>query len=133
MRFIDAEKAAFPITMLCRLVDGSRAGYDAWSHRHPSQRDQAAAALTAELRPIHTKSRQTYGVPRGPATRRANGRRVSRKRVARLLRAAGSRGCGPRRRGRTTISAPAATPAPNLVPRQFAVAAPTRLWITDLT
>jgi len=133
MRFIDAEKASYPITMLCRLVDVSRAGYYAWSCRHPSQRTQADAALTEEIRTIHAKSRQTYGVPRVHASLRANGRRVSRKRVARLMRGPGLRGCGQRRRVRTTVSDPAATPAPNLVQRQFAVEAPNRLWITDLT
>ena len=133
MRFIDAEKATHPITMLCRPVDVSRAGYYAWSRRPPSKRAQADAALTEEIRVIHTKSRQTYGVPRVQATLGAAGHRVSRKRVARLMRDAGLRGCGRRRRVRTTVSDPAATPAPNLVQRQFSVGELNQLWITDLT
>jgi putative transposase len=58
---------------------------------------------------------------------------VSRKRVARLMRAARLRGCGPRRRVRTTVSDPQATPAPNLVQRQFDVGALDRVWVTDIT
>lgn len=133
MRFIDAEKACYPITMLCRLVDVSRAGYYAWSGRCPSQRAREDAALTAEIRAIHTKSRQTYGVPRVHATLRDHGQHVSRKRVARLMRAAELRGCGRRRRVRTTVSDPQATPAPNLVARQFTVGGVNQLWVTDLT
>jgi putative transposase len=133
LRFIDAEKAAYPITMLCRLVDVSRAGYYAWSRRPPSQRTQADAALTEEIRAIHATSRHTYGVPRIHATLRDQGQRVSRKRVARLLQAAGLRGCGRRRRARTTVSDPQATPAPNVVARQFSVGGVNQLWVTDLT
>jgi transposase InsO family protein len=133
MRFIDAEKACYPVTMLCRLVDVSRAGFYAWSHRHPSQRAQADVALSEEIRAIHTKSRQTYGVPRVQATLAAQGQHVSRKRVARLMRDAGLRGCGRHRRVRTTLSDPAATPAPNLVQRRFVAEQPNQLWVTDLT
>lgn len=133
MRFIDAEKACYPVAMLCRLVDVSRAGYYAWSGRRPSRRTQADTALTEEIRAIHAKSRRTYGVPRVHAALSANGRHVGRKRVARLMRSAGLSGCGRRRWVRTTVSDPAATPAPNLVQRQFVADAPNRLWVTDLT
>ena len=132
MRFIDAEKAQYPVTMLCRLVDVSRAGYYAWSRRPLSQRAQVDAALLTEIRAIHGKSRQTYGVPRGQAALTAAGQRVSHKRVARLMQAAGLRGCGRQHRVRTTVSDPQATPAPNLVQRQFTATTLNRLWVTDL-
>ena len=133
MRFIDAEQASYPITMLCRLVDVSRAGYYAWSRRLPSQRAQDDAALSEVIRAMHITSRGTYGVPRVHARLRDQGQRVSRKRVARLMRVAGLRGCGRRRRVRTTVSDPQATPAPNLVARQFSVSEVNQLWVTDLT
>jgi putative transposase len=133
MRFIDAEKASYPVAMLCRLVDVSRAGYYAWSRRRPSKRAQADAALTEEIRAIHTKSRRTYGVPRVHASLCQQGQHVSRKRVARLMRVAGLRGCGSRRKVRTTVSDPQATPAPNLVQRQFDVGELDRVWVTDIT
>ena len=79
MRFIDAEKALYPITMLCRLALVSRAGYYAWSRWRPSPRAQADAALTEEIRTIHAKSRQTYGAPRVHAQLHAAGQRVRRK------------------------------------------------------
>jgi putative transposase len=133
LRFIDAQKACYPVVMLCRLVGVSRAGYYAWCGRSPSPRAQADAALTEEIQRIHAKSRQTYGVPRVHAALAESGRRVGRKRVARLMQTAGLRGCGSRRRVRTTVSDPAASPAPNLVQRQFVADAPNRLWVTDLT
>jgi len=56
-------------------------------------------------------------------------RRCARKRVARLLRAAGLVGCHRRRRARTTTADPAHTPAPNLVARDCAASEPDRLWL----
>jgi putative transposase len=50
------------------------------------------------------------------------------------MRTAGLRGCPrPRRRPRTTVADPAATAAPNLVPRRFDPLAPDRLWLADIT
>jgi putative transposase len=132
-RFIVAEKARYPIAVLCRVLGVARAGYYAWSNRGLSQRGQADAELTAEIRTIHAKSRQTYGAPRVHATLRASGQRVGRKRVARLMAAANLRGRAPRRQVRTTVSDPQATPAPNLVARQFNAAALNTLWLTDIT
>ncbi len=91
------------------------------------------AALTAEMRLIHSRSRQTYGSPRLQAALCAAGQRVSRKRVVRLMRTAGLRGRDARRQPRTTVRDPAATPAPNLVQRQFDVGELHRIWVTDIT
>ena len=132
-RFIAAEKVCFPLTVLCRVVDVSPAGYSAWCRRRPSPRAQADAARTEEIRAIHRQRRQTYGMPRIHASLCATGKCVSRKRVAWLRRAAGGRGCGSRRKVRTTVSDPQATPAPKLVPRQFDRGEGNRVWVTDST
>jgi transposase InsO family protein len=64
---------------------------------------------------------------------RHRGVRVSRKRVARLMRQAGLSGLLVRRRGTTTIRVPGVRPAPDLVARDFNPPAPNRLWAADLT
>src|SRR5205823_3148162 len=91
-RFIEAEKACYPIALLCRVLQVARAGYYAWRTRAPSPRAQADATLTVELVRLHDQSRRTYGAPRLHADLAAAGTRVGRKRVARLLRLAGVRG-----------------------------------------
>lgn len=129
-RCIEAEKASSPVALLCRVLRVARAGYDAWRHRGPSLRAQADATLTAALVREHQQSRQTYGAPRLHATLQAAGTRVSRKRVARLLCAAGLRGVTRRRVvPRTTRADPAAVPAANVLARQFVAAAPDRRWV----
>jgi putative transposase len=133
-RFIDAEKAAYPVALLCRVLTVSRAGYYAWAHRGVSARAQHDGELTEQIRQVHTESRQTYGTPRVHAELAARGVRVGRKRVGRLMRAAGLVGCRRRRRVvRTTVADPAATPAPNVVARDFHPSAPDRLWVGDIT
>ena len=64
----------------------------AWHRRTASQRAHEDASLTAEIEAIHRHSRGTYGAPRIHPELVARGRRVSRKRVARLMRAAHLRG-----------------------------------------
>jgi len=133
-RFIHAEKATYPVAVLCRALEVSRAGYYAWACRGVSTRAQADAALTQQIRTIHAASRGTYGAPRVHAELRASGQRVGRQRVARLMRAAALRGCSRRRqRVCTTVTDPTATAAPNLVARTFEASRPNELWVGDIT
>ena len=92
-RFIAAEQAVYPIALLCRFLQVSRAGYDAWAHRGQSARARADAHLTEHIRQVHARSRATYWAPRVHADLGADGIRVGRKRVERLLRAAGISAC----------------------------------------
>jgi len=136
-RFIAVEKAAHAVAHLCRILGVSRSGYYAWHCRPPSAGARAAEALTAQIRQIHTTSRGTYGSPRVQAELQATGVPCARKRVARLMSAAGLAGCQRRqRRPRTTRTDPAAVPAPDLVERGFTpaqVGGPDRLWVADIT
>ena len=63
----------------------------------------------------------------------AGGQRIGRKRVARLMRAAGLVGASRRRWVRTTVRDQGARPAPDLVERNFSSAGPDRLWVADIT
>ncbi len=133
-RFIDAEKAAYPVALLCRVLAVARSGYYAWHRRGPSARAQVDAALTAQLVRIHQESRQTYGAPRLHAAVAARGERIGRKRIVRLMRVAGLVGVSRRRAvPRTTTADPAAVPAANVLQRQFSAAAPDRCWVGDIT
>jgi putative transposase len=133
-RFIAAAAGRRPVALSCRALGVSRAGYYAWRERPSSARARADAELTAVIHRLHGESRGVYGSPRIHAELRAAGRRHARKRVARLMRTAGLRGCPrPRRRPRTTVADPAAAAAPNLVKRRFDPSAPDRLWVADVT
>jgi len=131
-RFIDVEKALYSISLMCRVLGVSRSGYHAWKGRPPSRRSVEDSALIVRIRQVHESSRRTYGYPRVHAELRASGARCGRRRVARLMREDGLRGCMRGRRSTTRQDAKAA-PAPDLVDRRFLAASPDRLWLADIT
>ena len=133
-RFIEAEKADFPITLLCRHLRVSASGYYAWRRRRPSARARADEALAGTIRAVHAASRGIYGAPRVHAELAdAHGLRCGRKRVARLMRRAGLVGVRRRRTVRTTRREDGAAPSDDLVRRAFAADGPDRLWVADIT
>ena len=132
-RFIAAEKAHYPVALLCGCLGVSRSGFYAWRMRRPSQRAETDARLTAQLRVIHADSLQTYGRPRLYQALRARGIAESGRRVARLMRAAGLRARGRRRFVVTTDSAHRWPIAPDRVRRRFTPRRLNRVWAADIT
>ena len=111
----------------------SKSGYYAWRERLPSRRTRPNAFLTEKIREIHSRSRETDGSPRVHAELRSLGIGCGRRRVARLMRAAGLRGCVRGKKRRTTHRDPRATPAPDLLGRDFVAAQPNKVWLADIT
>lgn len=132
-RLIDAERASYPVAMLCRMLGVSKSGYYAWRSRPPSKRSRRDGALTEKIRQIHSRSRETYGYPRVHAELRSLGVVCGRRRVARLMRAAGLRGCMRGKKRRTTRRDPRAVPAPDLIRRDFVAGEPNKVWLADIT
>ena len=130
---IARHRAAFPLGLMCRVLGVARSGFYAWSDRDPSARAQADRPLQVAVAASHRRSVGTYGSPRILRDLQAAGHRVGRKRVARLmaqLRLVGAT----RRRGRRTTHSDHAWPiAPNVLDRQFVVAAPNHAWVADVT
>jgi len=119
--------------VLCRVLGVSKSGYYAWRARPPSERRRQDTLLTEKIREIHSRSRETYGYPRVHAELRSLGVRCGRRRVARLMRAAGLRGCVRGKKRRTTRRNPRAAPAPDLLCRDFVAARPNKVWLADIT
>ena len=131
---MSAHRAEFPIATMARVLGVSKAGYYAWLRRLPSGHGVTDAALLKRIRTIHVSSHETYGVPRVQAELRAEGEKHGRKRIARLMRAAGIVGVS-RRRGTVTTTRrdKEARPAPDLVDRNFTADRPDQLWVADIT
>ena len=131
--FIQAEKATFPVTVLCRVLGVSRAGFYAAQRRPAPPRVTADARLAVQIAAIHRASRRCYGSPRVHAELRARGQSTSRKRVARLMRTAGLAARRRRAFRVTTQSRHTHPVAPNRLARQFTAPVPDRVWVTDIT
>jgi len=80
------------VKRLCRLCGVSRAGFYAWQRRGTSARSKQDLRLLERIREIFGRSHRTYGSPRVQRELASQGVRVSRRRVERLMRAAGLRG-----------------------------------------
>jgi transposase InsO family protein len=131
--FIAAEKAVYPVGVLCDVLEVSRSGYYAWSKRPEPAGAKSDAQLKAQIAAVHEKSRSTYGSPRVHAALRGKGVRVGKKRVERLMREDGIKARQKRRFRRTTDSNHTHPIAPNVLDRNFTVTAPNKVWVTDVT
>ncbi len=130
---IDHRRDRYPVRLMCRLLRVSASGYYAWRARPESSRTKSDRALMVEIRRVHQDSKGVYGSPRVHAELVAEGIRVGRHKVARLMRLARLRGC-PRRRFRvTTQRDPAHAVAKNLLKQNFAAEAPNQRWVADIT
>lgn len=132
--FIEQHRDEFTVQQMCELLAVSRSGFYAWLEREPSRREQENGCLTEQIRVFHQRSRQTYGSPRIQADLQAMGQRVSRKRVARLMREAGIQ--ARRKQGykvTTKRNDAAHTVAPNLLNQDFRAEAANETWVADIT
>jgi putative transposase len=133
-RIISAERASFPVSVMCEVLGVSRPGFHQWERRVPSDRALSDAWLTEKITDIHERARGVYGSRRVQAELRlGQGIQVSRRRIQRLMRAAGISGLVKVKKGRTTIRVPGVRVADDLVERQFQPAAPNVLWVADIT
>jgi transposase InsO family protein len=133
--FIEAERAGRRnVKRACALLKVSRAAF--YFHQAgPSQREREDAELTEQIQAVHEQSKGRYGAPRVHAELRRRGRRHGRKRVARLMRAAGIRGRAPKRWRKTTIADPAAVTRADRIRRDFTADAAkiNARWCGDIT
>ena len=136
---IQAHHGQYAVTLMCEALGVSESGYyDALARQSapPSARAVAEERHRVHVRAVHRKSHGRYGVPRVHAELRAQGERVSRKRIARLMQEDGLVGRRRAKRVRTTDSTHPDPVASNLLARHFALAdhpVPDRAWVGDLT
>ncbi|MER6434587.1 IS3 family transposase [Streptomyces sp900105245] len=134
-RFIHAEKANYPIGLLCRVLHMARSSYYACLEGEAARRARQSAddALAHEITVLHLASRRTYGVARIHAEPRRLGRRVNRKRIARVMRERDIRGSTRRKHRSLTPPDKKATPAPDLIDRDFHADTPGTKLVGDIT
>jgi putative transposase len=131
---VNAQRANHEVAKMCRLLGVSTSGYYGWGKRGPSSRQLEDESILGLIFDIWENSRKTYGAPRIHFELAEDyGVRCGCKRVARLMRQEGIQGCHRRRFHSTTKRDPHATPAPDLLDRNFTAPAPHRVWVADIT
>ncbi len=129
-----AHQAEHAVARMCELLEVSTSGYYAWLKRPLSKRQLEDRELTETIIEIWKESDRTYGAPRVHAELADDyNTRVGRKRVARLMAAAGIEGVSRRKWVRTTVRDDKMRPAPDLIQRQFTATGPNQVWVADIT
>jgi putative transposase len=135
--WIEKNKLLWPVCAQCRVLGVSASGYRQHLARRKkilTRRHLSETALLVEIRAVYTEARGAYGWPRVWRQLKARGVRVGKRRVERAMRRNGIRARGKRRfRVCTTDSNHALPIAPNLLVRNFTVAAANTVWAGDMT
>ena len=135
--FIQRHKQVWPISVQCRVLLVSVSGY----HQHQARRVHIAQrrhlsdeALLVHISAVYAENRGAYGWPRIWRQLRAQGVHVGKQRVQRLMQKHGIQARGKRKFRVTTTDSKHNLPiAPNVLDRNFTVAAPNRAWVGDFT
>ena len=132
-RFIDVHKKAWPIILMCGVLNVSRSGFYDWAARGPSLRALSNSKLDSRIRKIFAHHKQRYGAPRITTDLHDEGVNCSENRVARRMRALGLRAIQAQKFKVTTDSNHSKPVAPDLLEQDFSATAPNQKWVSDIS
>lgn len=119
---------------MCQVLKVSRSGFYSWLKREPSRRTLYNRRIVDQLKQMHSDDKQCYyGSPRATAELRRQGYRVSRPRVARLMKAHRLRARRRRSYKRTTQSNHHLPVATHWLNRHFSPDQLNQVWAGDIT
>lgn len=127
-----SNQVRYRISTMCRTLNVSISGYDAWYSRPPSLRKRADVLLGDRIEAFYHASHCTYGRPKLKVDLAEVGISISNDRLAPLMRERSIVGIARRKRCKTTQRDRDARPAPDLIERKFIVEAPNQLWVADI-
>lgn len=123
----------FPVRLMCKMLSVSSSGYYDWKSRPPSKRTQENAILAAKIKDIFDNEKSRAGAKRIAKRLMQEGMRISRHRVARIMRLHGWRAKAARKFKATTNSNHKLPVAPNLLKQNFTASKSNEKWVSDIT
>jgi len=130
---VDEERGRHTVSVLCRVLKVTRAGYYAWKKRKPSSRRSRDTQLKKDIMKVYRENRSIYGAPRIEKALRAAGIGTSRRRCARLMAELGIRGVLKTKKYPGSRTKPEQAPSQDLVHRHFVASELNKLWCADIT
>ena len=118
---------------MCKVFKVSKSSYYKWLKNGPSDRWKENESLLVDVMDIFEASDKTYGSPRITEELRAQNRKVSKNRVAKIMQAAGIQARKRRKFKATTDSRHRYPIAPNVLDRKFSASRPGEIWVSDIT
>ncbi len=132
-QFIEKQKKAWPVTLMCQMFDVSRSGYCDWTRRGLSSHIPSNVDLDRRIRTIFTEHRQRYGAPRIATTLQQEGLPCSENRMARRMQGLNLRAIQAKKFKVTTDSTHSKPVAPDLIKQDFQAVVPNQKWTSDIT
>jgi putative transposase len=123
----------FNIGEMAKILGVSRSGYYGYLIQRQNKRLAENKRLKEKIKNIHEKSRKVYGSPRVHAELKKSGERISRKRVARLMREEGIQAKMRKKWKKTTLVNEKQEPCPNYLDQNFSAEEPNKVWVSDIT
>jgi len=129
----DADKA-WPLALMCEVLQVSRAGYYAWLKRKPGKRQEQRMKWIEQIHQAYAAGRRSYGSPRVTNELKDRGAKICENTVAKLMRREGLAAKAKRRYvPQTTDSSHDCPIAPNRLKQDFAASLPNQKWTGDIT
>jgi transposase InsO family protein len=132
-QFIQGHQQAYPVRLMCRVLQVSASGYYRWCKQRQSQRAEQNQSLLRKIEMVYQASRQSYGSPKIMQALRQQGIRCGRNRIMRLMRQAGLASKRRRCFKRTTQANPQHRYAPNHLCQNFVAQRVNQVWLSDVT
>jgi transposase InsO family protein len=118
---------------MCKVFKVGKSGFYRSQRMLPSNRNNENRMLLSQIRRIHQKSKASYGSPRITDELKAKGFKVSRPRVARLMKQNGIRAVHAKKFVVTTDSKHKYPVADNILDRNFSPEGKAQAWVSDIT
>ena len=118
---------------MCKVLKVSRSSYYSWLIRKPGKRDKENLDLSDRIKRIYEFSKKTYGSPRVTMSLLEEGLRVSRQRVARLMKRQNLQSIIRKKWVVTTDSRHHYPVVENKLNRDFNVTRRGQVWVSDIT
>jgi putative transposase len=131
--FIYENRSGFKLGKMCKVLEVSRSGYHKYLRSQMSQRRIENIQIAEEIKRIYKNKHGRYGSPRIYEEMRKDGKKINKKRIARLMRINKIRAITKRKYKATTNSAHYKPVAENLLNQKFKVAELNKIWVSDIT
>ena len=132
-RFIFESRSGFKLGKMCKLLEVSRSGYHKYLRSQMNERRIENMLIAEEIKRIYKDKHGRYGSPRIHEEMRKGGKRINKKRIARLMRINNIRAITKRKYKATTNSSHDKPVAENLLNQKFEVTELNKVWVSDIT